>query len=67
MTACFSLPVIRHTHTWTQVVPVHGEVYILYVGAFPEGIGCNSLNEVGLQVEILQLAQAPQHPLCQVP
>lgn len=49
------------------MVPVHGEVYILYVGAFPEGIGCNSLNEVGLQVEILQLAQAPQHPLCQVP
>lgn len=47
--------------------PVHGEVYILYVWAFPEGVGCNSLDEVSLQVKILQLAQASQHPLCQVP
>lgn len=47
-------------------VPVHGEIYILYVGTFPESVWCNSLNEVGLQVKVLQLAQASQHPLCQV-
>lgn len=48
-------------------IPVHGEVYILYIRTFPEGVGCNSLNEVGLQVKVLQLAQASQHALCQVP
>lgn len=48
-------------------VPIHGEVDILYVGAFPKGVGRNGLNEVGLQVEILELAQASQHPLRQVP
>lgn len=62
----FSLSLIRHIHR-PRSIPVHGEVYILYVGAFPEGVGCNSLDEVGLQVEILQLAQTSQHTLCQVP
>lgn len=48
-------------------VPVHGQVNVLYVGTFPEGVGSNSLNEVCLQVQILQLAEASQHPLRQVP
>lgn len=50
-----------------RLIPVHGEIYIFYVWTFPEGVGCNSLDEVGLQVEILEFAQPSQHPLCQVP
>lgn len=55
-----------HVHR-PRTLPVHGEIYILYVGTLPEGVGCNSLDEVGLQVEILQLAEASEHSLCQVP
>lgn len=51
---------------FSHSVPVHGEVYILDVGTFPEGVWSDRLDEVGLQVEVLQLAQASQHPLCQV-
>lgn len=57
---------VCYTHTKLHTVPVHGEIDILQIGTLPEGIGCNSLDEISLQVEILQLAQAPQHPLCQV-
>ena len=48
-------------------VPIHGEVYVLYVDTLPEGVWADALDEVGLQVEVLQLPQATQHPLRQIP
>ena len=56
-----------HTHTHAAVpVPIHGEVYVLYVDTLPEGVWADTLDEVGLQVEVLQLPQATQHPLRQI-
>lgn len=51
----------------SRCIPVHGKVDVLDVGAFPEGVGRDRLDEVCLQVQVLQLAQASQHPLSQVP
>ena len=58
-----------HTHAFTHTampVPIHGEVYVLYVNTLPEGVWADTLDEVGLQVEVLQLPQATQHPLRQI-